>query len=254
MQVNKITNTNQYNKLTFKAHPEFKELAKKYNVKASSYFRRGQFYGSPSDEFVDVIYCLRDIFYKKNQFIRNMLIAGIGESQEPFSLLVVIKAMLEKKSIKENLDLKIVDMQSKPTEKKLFSQSYFNCGYEPRYMLSSFIKDSGDKYGLDYYKEYRVNDEIFEFLNDTYKNRKNSYWNSRIQDVIKDIPSETMDIVSINNTLGYIKDENVIKETINHIFRVLKKGGIFITDPYSNFKDVCIDKSKEIYQGIFKKY
>ena len=240
-------------KTSFKSHPEYKKLAKFYDIKASSYFRRGRSYGPPSDDFSDVICCLKDIFFRKTPGMVKMLIAGIGDSQEPFSLLAVIKKMLQNNRLKDNLDLTIVDMQSKPRKKRLFYQSFLDCAGKPRYMSEVFIKDNGEKYGFENWKHYRVNDEILEFLRNTYNNPEKSYWNTRIQDIIKTMPDETFDVVSINNTLGYIDNAKVIKETANHVMRTIKKDRIFITDPDPCFDYVSKDKASEIFTGIFKK-
>lgn len=251
--VNNFENRNLSRKTGFKSHPDYNHLAKFYEIKASSYFRRGRCYGKPSRDFSDVVRCLKDIFYKKEAGRKKMLIAGIGDSQEPFSLLAVIKAMLKKNLLKDNLDLTIVDLQSKPSEGKLFFQSFFDNVYRPQFVPEVFVKDEGKNYGFDSWLSYRVNDEIFEFLKDTYNNPQKSYWESKIQDKIKDIPDETFDVVSINNTLDYIKGENTIRETINHVIRTNKKDGVFITDPISDFNDTCKGKTNEIYKGIFKK-
>ena len=255
MKVNLLNTTfsNQnYKQKTFKAHKDFDILAKDYEICASSYFRRGGFYGSPSNDFVDVIKAVNGNFcLNKNK--KNILIAGIGESQEPFSLLAVIKSLTKEKTLKDTVDLNIIDLQSKPEDKKLFEQSYFDCGYQPTYVKDSFIKDNGSKYGLDIWKKYRVNDEIFDFLKQTYQNPNKSHWESRIQEVVKEIPSESFDIISINNTLGYIKDKDTIVDTLNNIMRIMKKDGVFITDMYSRFNYILKNKMLEIYKGIFKK-
>ena len=41
--------------VTFKAHPDFDKLSKDYEIKASSYFRRGTAYGSESEEYIDIV-------------------------------------------------------------------------------------------------------------------------------------------------------------------------------------------------------
>lgn len=245
---------NSKKQISYKAHPDYIRLAKDYNVNASSFFRRGDFYGSPSDEFVDVINILRSIFEKINFPPKRMLIAGIGNSQEPFSLLAVIKSLIKDSPLESALELHIVDLQSKPSDRKLLEQSYFDNPIMalPSYAKGSFIKDDGEKYGLESYKRFRVNDDIFDFLKQTYNNQKKSHWNSRIQDAVKNFNDTQFDIVSINNTLGYIGDKNAVTDTLNHINRILRKDGVFITDPYRKCDNLRTTMVEE-YKGIYRK-
>ena len=254
MKVEFSNNTNFNNKklITYKAHPDYKRLAKDYNIKASSFFRRGDFYGSPSREFVDVIKILRSIFVKTNLNKKKMLIAGIGDSQESFSLLAVIKNLINDTTLESALDLHIIDLQSKPKDKKLFEQSYFDLSIPPQYARDSFILDEGWKYGLKVNKRFRVKNEILDFLKQTYNDRKKSHWNSRVQDVVKEMNDEQFDIVSINNTLGYIEDKNIVTDTLNNINRIMVKNGVFITDPYRKC-DNLRDSMTEEYKGIYRK-
>jgi len=251
--INSTYTKNNAKQKSFNAHPDFYPLAKKYEIKASSYFRRGGFYGSPCDEFIDVVRIIDRIFVKDSNK-RNMLIAGIGDSQEPFSLLAVIKSIIKNKPLNDVVDMNIVDLQSKPKDTKLFEQSYFDCGFPPTYAKNSFLLDSNAIYSSTPWKKFRVKDEIFDFLKQTYNNPKKSHWDSRIQDEVKNMQSESFDIVSINNTLGYINDEKSIVDALHHVMRILKRDGVFITDPYSRFNDVLKTNMSEIFKGIFQKY
>ena len=100
---------------------------------------------------------------------------------------------------------------------------------------------------------YRVNDEIFDFLNNAYK--QNSLWDMRLQEAVKTFADEEFDIISINNTIGYITDKDSRINTINDIYRTLKKNGTFITDPYYNFiKEANLsERFFKIADGIYKK-
>jgi hypothetical protein len=239
-------------KVNFKAHPDFNILKRDYDVIASSFFRRGRCYGSPSKRFIDVENCLRQIF-RNLKGKKTMLIAGIGESQEPFSELAVIKDALEERSLNKSLDLHVIDLQSKPGKRTLFRQSFYNSPFEPDYVPGSFVKDDGLKYGFRAWMKYRVNDEIFKFLNSTYKNPQKSLWDTRLQEAVKEYPAESFDVISINNTIGYIRDNDVIVETMKNIMRILKRDGTFITDPISDFNEVIRNSTTELYEGIFRK-
>ena len=239
-------------KTNFKAHPDFNKLAKDYDVVASSFFRRGLSFGAPSKYFMDIIKLFNEVFKKNSK--QKMLIAGIGESQEPFSYLATIKSLFKDSNLTDMLELKTVDLQSKPTKKQLFKHSYFEYPWEPDYAKTSFVKDiRSDMKHKNSDSYYRVNDEIFEFLNNTYK--QNSLWDTRLQEAIKTFADENFDIISINNTLGYILDKDSRIGTIKDIYRTLKKDGAFITDPYLDFiKEANLSEYfLKIADGIYKK-
>lgn len=247
---------NLKNSLTFKAHPDFVKLSKNYNITASSYFRRGQTYGSADKDFMDIVKLFDKIFTRKIKEPLKMLIAGIGESQEPFSYLAVIKNIIRNKNIKEVLDLHVVDLQSKPNSGELFKNSYFEYSHKPDYASSSFVKDMMPKVRFDSIPGYyRVNDEIFKFLDATYSNTEKSHWENRVQDSVKEHPNEVFDIISINNTLGYIADKQERIDTLKDTYRILKKDGFLISDPDGFFVKEAglVDKFKEIFPGIYKK-
>ena len=252
VNINLYNNQICNNKCNFRAHPDFNQLSKKYNLVASSYFRRGPMYGAPSEYFVDIVHTFKDVFQKNKK--TKMLIGGIGESQEPFSYLATLKSLFQDSKLSEILDLKTIDLQSKPTKEKLFKQSYFEYNWEPNYASSSFVRDVQDNIRYNNVVScYRVNDEIFEFLNKTYEQR--SMWDTRLQDAVKILPDEEFDLISINNTIGYITDFKTRIATLQNIYRLLKKDGIFITDPYYAYIEEANLENKFIKKadGIFKK-
>ncbi|MBQ8168686.1 hypothetical protein IJZ97_04635 [bacterium] len=250
---NRIKNI-QSNGIAFTAHADFNKLKDIYDVTASTYFRRGTFYGGPSAEFGDIVNVFKQLFTEKPNEKKTMLISGIADSQESFSYLAVIKDLIKDKKLADVLDLKINDLQSRPSRRKLFEDSYYgDVFHRPEYASSSFVSD--DNY------HYRVNNEIFNYLHDTYNNRKQSKWNKPIQKVIKKHPDNFFDVISINNTLGYIPIvtknwESVVNNTLQEISRTLKSGGIFISDPGNSFRLVnagIADKFTEIFDGIYVK-
>ena len=119
MLINPIyTNNNSYRfqqkNTNFKAHPDFIELAKRYEVTASSFFRRGISYGSPSERFNDIVNILKKIFLSSLNQKQKLLITGIGNSEEPFSYLASIKEIIKTRKLEDTVDLNIVDLQSRP--------------------------------------------------------------------------------------------------------------------------------------------
>lgn len=244
-----------YTNPTFGHHPDFDKLKSKYNVTASSFFRRGRLYGSASDNYIDIENTFKQVFSEKTNSPKQMLICGIGNSQEPFSYLATIKDLKCNENLNNILDLHTIDLQSRPVKKKLFKDAFLTSPWEAEYALSSFIEDK-HHYGVAENCRFRVNDEIFKFLQTTYNNPKKSLWETRLQDAITKYEDEKFDIVSINNTLYYIDDPEEIFETLRHIHRILKPNGIFITDP-NKYKYILeseiMDYFKEIKSGIYQK-
>ena len=235
--------------ISFKDHPDFIRLKYQYDITASSFFRRGPYYGTPSADFQNLINIFNDIFSVPMQKPKKMLIVGIGESQEPFSYLAVIKDIIKDKTLEEVLDLSIVDLQSKPNKEKLFRNSFFDNNREPEFARDSFVKEKS----LCSHPRFRVKNKIFNYLESTYNDSKKSQWETRIQDSIQEC-RQTFDIISINNTFGYICDSERIV-TIKNVDRILEKGGLFITDPHiEHLKKASLsDKYEELYDGIFRK-
>jgi len=238
----------------FKHHPDFIELKKKYEITASNYFRRGGFYGCTSEKFVDVINTLKLYFTKHMKNEVSMLIGGVAESQEPYSLLAVIKDLIGKTLLRSVLDLNTIDLQSKPDDKTIFLQSFYDGRWEPDYVPKSFVREESADYGYKYQHCYRVKPDIYKYLLLTYNNPEKARWETRLQEGIKDYPDKSFDIISINNTLGYIGDYKMIMNTVKEIQSKLKPGGVFITDPHiTDYQEVFSPEvCDEIYQGIYR--
>ena len=273
----KKCNTNNYyeKNINFTAHPDFY----KCNCTLSCYFRRGMVAVANNEGYADIENLFHKIFLNNLNKPKKMLIFGIGNSQEPFSYLASIKGIIQDCPLNKNLDLCTVDLQSKPTYNKLrldaFSDLWLDKRF-PKYAGKSFIKDvkhprmnvktesflSPLEYNIytNMYqpplpkKEYRVNDEILNFVNETYNNFEKSKWNSRIQDVIVDYSDNEFDIISANNVFGYLSDNDYLK-TMQHIKRTLKTtGGYFITDPYLHvINSEDLTTFKKVYSGIYQK-
>lgn len=242
-------------KISFKNHPDYTRLSKNYSICASSYFRRGAQYGSADKNFQDIVTIFQKIFNENTNKPVKMLIAGIGKSQEPFSYLAVIKDLTTKK-LDDVIDLNIIDLQSKPIKENLFKNSYYEYSHQPEFAANSFIKDYKDKIifnSLPGY--YRVNDDIFNFLNKTYSDHTKSKWESRLQETIIKYNSSEFDIISVNNTIGYIDNSTERINTLKNIYRSLKENGILITDPNPYFIEQAglSDKLKLLKDGIYKK-
>ena len=253
-----ILTVKNYNEVTKKAHPDFYEISQ-YNLslRASSFFRRGVVLGETS-YFKDVIDVFSTLFNKNTNDKKSILIVGIGRSQEPFSYLASIKELIKDKKLKDVLNLQTVDLQAKPTKNILLSCTHYGgfWGKEPMFAKSSFIKYA-QMYGDTVLQTgFRVNDEIFDYLYKTYNNKSKSKWATRIQDDIKNYPDNSFDVLSMNNVLGYIEDDDEYYSTIKNMPRIVKPNGFIITDTICEnlFQKVGVDKMlTQISAGIFKK-
>lgn len=253
-----ILTVENYNEVTKKAHPDFYEISQ-YNLslRASSFFRRGVVLGETS-YFKDVIDVFSTLFNKNTNDKKSILIVGIGRSQEPFSYLASIKELIKDKKLKDVLNLQTVDLQAKPTKNILLSCTHYGgfWGKEPMFAKSSFIKYA-QMYGDTVLQTgFRVNDEIFDYLYKTYNNKSKSKWATRIQDYIKNYPDNSFDVLSMNNVLGYIEDDDEYYSTIKNMPRIVKPNGFIITDTICEnlFQKVGVDKMlTKISAGIFKK-
>ena len=253
-----ILTVENYNEVTKKAHPDFYEISQ-YNLslRASSFFRRGVVLGETS-YFKDIIDVFSTLFNKNTNDKKSILIVGIGRSQEPFSYLASIKELIKDKKLKDVLNLQTVDLQAKPTKNILLSCTHYGgfWGKEPMFAKSSFIKYA-QMYGDTVLQTgFRVNDEIFDYLYKTYNNKSKSKWATRIQDDIKNYPDNSFDVLSMNNVLGYIEDDDEYYSTIKNMPRIVKPNGFIITDTICEnlFQKVGVDKMlTKISDGIFKK-
>ena len=253
-----ILTVENYNEVTKKAHPDFYEISQ-YNLslRASSFFRRGVVLGETS-YFKDIIDVFSTLFNKNTNDKKSILIVGIGRSQEPFSYLASIKELIKDKKLKDVLNLQTVDLQAKPTKNILLSCTHYGgfWGKEPMFAKSSFVKYA-QMYGDTVLQTgFRVNDEIFDYLYKTYNNKAKSKWATRIQDDIKNYPDNSFDVLSMNNVLGYIEDDDEYYSTIKNMPRIVKPNGFIITDTICEnlFQKVGVDKMlTKISDGIFKK-
>jgi SAM-dependent methyltransferase len=249
----------------------------------SCYFRRGAVVLA-SKGYQDIETLFTKIFKPSENKIREMLIVGVANSQEPFSYLASIKSILKDRPLKKNLDLYTIDLQSKPDDKKLYLSSFYDSEGIPGFAFDSFVE--GEKHlreNEEYWFDpnylvlslkkqikkmkqngeseknifYRIKDEIFDFVKAAYSNPAKSKWDSRVQEVIKNYPDNKFDIISANNVLPYIIDEDVIIETLEHIKRVLKPGGYFITEPYECPMFIAnsgfLENLKTVNRGIYQK-
>ena len=220
------------NNPSFGHHPDFVRIARTRPICMSSFFRRD--YVAPGSEgFYDIVNLFRKVF-TGNDGPKKMLIAGIANSEEPFSYLPTIKQLNPDKPIEDVVDLYIIDLQSKPDDNTLFDESY-TMEYIPIYAKDSFIYSPHPKIAC---YDYRVNDELLEFLSKTYNNPSKSKWESRLQEA--NYPENYFDIISVNNVLYYIPEPQIIP-TYDNLFKAVKPGGYIIAEE-DRYAENCQNK------------
>lgn len=227
-------------------------------VTQSCFFRRGDDFSSPSSDFKHVANVLKTVFSKDIKTLKRMLIAGIGNSQEPFSYLAVINSQNPQKPLNEIVDMYAVDLQSLPNCRTLFKNSIYNADKPINYAEKSFITD--DKHFIkNDIPINRVKNSIYYYLLRVYNNFQKSKWETPIQTAIKTYDDNFFDIISANNILPYVKltsGDKASSDVLREMHRCLTPGGYLITDPkiYRFTKDSGIlEKMQKIENGIYKK-
>ena len=163
---------------------------------------------------------IENLFYKifktSPNILKNMLIIGIGHSQEPLSYLASIKGILPDKELKNNLDLHTVDLQSKPGRKDLKMHAFCNLyDYQsfPKYAESGFIKDNIDDW-LEIKHEEKQPAFINEYLHYMLSYRER--WN--------ELEQKGYDAETILNTLKEEKKQKSMRWRVkDEIFEFLEK-------------------------------
>ena len=158
---NQYINNRKIQGTVFTAHPDFY----RYNSTQSCYFRRGSVLLACSKGYEDIENLFCEIFESNNR-LKNMLIIGIGKSQEPFSYLASIKGILKDRILKNNVDLYTVDLQSKPEYKDLKMNALCNLhDYEafPKYAENGFVKDNIDDW-LEIKQEKKALNPMDEYM------------------------------------------------------------------------------------------
>ena len=251
----KVLSVQKYNytknkQLNFNAHPELVRIKSNYpqHYKLSCWFRHG-LETFTSENYQKVVKWLSSMDWSSKN---RMLIAGIGNSQEPFSHLAVIKN-ISKKPLKDVLDLRIVDLQDKPNKIKLYCQSFYDREKAPIYAFDSFVETQKYRKILGLNPKYKVNNEIFDFLKSTYNDSQKSLWGTPVQQAVKNYPDDFFNIISINNVFCYIK-RDLIQPIINNITRISKHNGVVITDKSESISDMFLSQGfNKLEDGIFVK-
>jgi len=241
----------QKQSVSFCARPEYQYLDEHHGVRTSCYFRRGANFGEQMSSFSDVVDAFKLVFscVKKPK----ILIAGIGKGQELFSDLAVIKE-LKRKSLRSVIDLNCVDLQPKLAKDEFESATYLDDIVEPKFAKECFEYVQKPTYSDSYH--YKVKRDIVRYLKKVFNNKSKTKWDTKIEEFSATCPEKTYNMISVNNTLMYIEDVNEKKSTMENLAKMLKTGGILVTDVCDDiYKEMfsCLKDFKNLKPGIWQK-
>lgn len=241
---NKTNSAQNKPNIAFCARPEYEKIDRdNLDARASYFFRRGAYY--EREKFQDVIDAIKLLLSGKEP--PKILIAGLGRAQEPLSYLAVIKDLSENKPLESLVDLHCVDLQPKISNTDLDNYAYLDTPKAPMFTKESFeyIKNGSGKA----HHHYKIKSDILEYLKEVFNNPQKTKWDTKIEEFSAKCPKKSYDMISINNVLMYIDDFKVRTNTIKNISKMLKQGGILITDMSMQH----LRGFKSIKPGILKK-
>ena len=243
---NFICQNNFYYPINFTSRLEFLALNREYEVRASSHFRRGQFYGAPSGNYKDVESTLKTMYENKQK--NKMLIVGVGKGQEPFSMVASTYSINWANNLKDVLDLNCVDLGPKLTDEEITKASKMRFENDKGYAIDSMKKTFDCM--------YTFKPEICDFVRDTFNSKEKTKWDTSIQEFVETCPDNTYDCVSMNNTLGYILSNDQINRVITRLEDIIKPNGFLITDDcFSGYfkRFNLLSSFEQVYPGIYQK-
>lgn len=222
------------------ARPEFKKLLEENSITGP--LTSGFFRNEMGRKYEDVIAALKMSINSEQP--TKMLIVGVGEAQEPFSYLAVLKDLQQDKSLDEIVDLNCVDIQPQMSNQELRQYACLEKAETPKFALKSFEQTNE---GL-----YKVKENFIEYLQRTFNDKSKTHWNTSVNEYTANCPREKYNLISMNHVLMYIEDKSIKEKIINDVAKIMKPGGIFITDTliseYEGLKNF-----KEIVAGIFQR-
>jgi len=241
-----LIQTNYYLPLNFTARKEYKDLNDYYEVRASTHFRRGLNYGGPSSYYKDVEDTLKMMYDNKRQ--NKILVVGVGEGQEPFSLAASVYGIKWYENLKDVLDMECVDLGPKLTKKQITEASKMNQQCQYYFAIDSYKKTPDGKYTFI--------PEICDFVNETLNSKEKTKWDTSIQEFVKDCPENSYDCISMNNVLGYIMSKQEKNDVISKMEKMIKPNGFLITDEiYSEYfkNNNLLTGFDQVFPGIYQK-
>lgn len=157
----------------------------------------------------------------------KVLIAGVGDkAEEVYSQLATACYIKGSKDIARFIDLDCVDLQphSELLSKIEKEGGIFDGPGKPHYAHRSFEYDS--KKG-----RYIVIPEINEYVHSVIKNSEKSKLGTNILDFRA---NKKYDIISCNNTLLYLMNDNLIIKVLKQFGNDLERNGFLITDQFGD--------------------
>ena len=257
--------------INFCAVESYEKLLEAHPVKLrySSFFRRGGVQGFQSAEFQVIIDSLKVIFSRARK--PKMLFIGLGNgAQEFLSDAAVVKDMHKNKPLKKVMDVTCVDIQPKFSDKEMenlgfldgVNSNHFHWKDDemviPHKMTPMFVPNSFEEVPCSFRKNKlhpRVNPDILEYGRSVLNDESKTKWRTSAQEFLNTCPANSYDFISINNINFYMKQSEAI-EAKKNVVRILKKGGILVTDltdkEYLRYKDQMTCGRRGIWEKKLK--
>lgn len=232
--------------ITFCARAEYESLPNVYfDPLMSDFFRRGV-YNHQSKMFKDVVKAINKIY---SQTLKpKILMVGLGRGEEPLSFLAVIKDKFKNKPLESVIEMNCVDLQPQIHDEDLMGDAHLPLFHKPKFAKTSFEVNliSGT---------YYVKKNIIEHLLNIFKDTQKTKWDTQIEEFGATCPKETYNLISMNNVLLYITDEEAKVNTMEKVSQMLKPKGILVTDIHESYKHrfKCLQKFKKLAPGIWQK-
>lgn len=233
-------------KITFCARAEYESLPNIYfDPLMSTFFRRGV-YPVQSIMFKDVIKAINKIY---SQTLKSkILMVGLGRGEEPLSFLAVIKDKFQDKPLESVVEMNCVDLQPQIHDETLMEDAHLPIFAKPKFAKNSFDINciSGS---------YYVKNDIINYLLNIFKDTQKTKWDTQIQEFGAICPKETYNLISMNNVLLYITNEEAKVNTMEKVSQMLKPKGILVTDMNKDYKNrfKCLQNFKKLAPGIWQK-
>lgn len=193
----------------------------------TGFFRRGIHFSPLNWDFTHIQDALRRVYSKVEK--PNILMVRVDDAQDAFSYLAQIKDMFPDKPLHSVVNMNFVDLREPISDSLLYKFSQLPDGVEPEFAKNSF--DAYYSPRADNRLAYQAKSELYNYLVNAFLDKSKAKFNTRIEDISSQYPSNHFHLISINNALQFMEREPALR-TMNDMDRMLTNDGIIITDPF----------------------